>query len=82
MDPMLSAGNAAAMVSQNMAAWSASIAAAGADPSGATLASQAGGATAAQFSLGVLKKVLDLESATGTELARMIDSSGGVDLYA
>ena len=82
MDALTSAGSAAAMVSQNLAAWSASISAAGADPGAATVAGQAADGTAAQFSIGVLKKVLDLEAATGSELARMVDSGGGVDFYA
>jgi hypothetical protein len=82
MDALTSAGSAAAMVSQNLAAWSASIAAAGADPGAATVAGQSANGTAAQFSVGVLKKALDLESTTGSELAQMIQSTGSVDFYA
>jgi hypothetical protein len=82
MDALSSAGSAAAMANQNLAAWSASIAASGADPGANTVAVQASSGTAAQFSLGVLKKVLDQEAATGSELAQMIDAGGGVDFYA
>ena len=48
----------------------------------AAIVSQAQAATATQFSLGVLKRVLAMEASTGAQLARMVDDSGGVDLYA
>jgi len=82
MDPVASAGSAAAMVSQTMAALGASIAAAGQDPSVAALASQSQAATASGFSMGVLKKVLAIEASDGAQLARMLGDGPGVDLYA
>jgi len=81
MDPVASAGSAAAMVSRSLAVLGANIAAAGQDPGPDTLASQAQAGTAAQFSMGVLKRVLAMEASTGAQLAQMVDGGPGVDLY-
>ncbi len=81
MDPVASAGSAAAMVSRNLAGLSASIAAAGQDPSAAVLASQAQAGAASGFSMGVLKRVLAIEASTGAQLAQMVEGGPGIDLY-
>ena len=81
MDPVAAAGSAAAMVSRNLAVLGASVAAAGQDPSVATLASQAQAGTASQFSMGVLKRVLAIEASTGAQLAQMVEGGPGIDLY-
>jgi hypothetical protein len=81
MDPLASISSmAAGWASLNLAGLAAAIGAAGQDPTPATLAAQAQGDTQALASIGVLKKILDLESTDGAQLAQMV--AGGVDTYA
>ncbi|MDR3669232.1 MAG: putative motility protein [Holophaga sp.] len=73
---------AASAVTQNYASLGSSILAAAQNP--ASTASLAGGQapTQAQFSVGVLKKSLDIQATDGAELAAMINPASTVDVLA
>ena len=83
MGSLASAGLAASgMVNQSYALLAGSRANAAQDPSpeASSALDQAG--TQAQVSTAVLKKTLDMESATGNQFAQMLGQSPKVDLYA
>ena len=81
MDPLASTSSlAASSVSLGLAALGGSLGAAGQDPTPASLSAQAQAGTQAQADLAVLRKVLDMESSEGTQLAQLV--AGSVNLVA
>lgn len=81
MGPLASISSAAAgMVTANLDRWGAAAGAAGQEPGPATAVALAGAGTAAEASMAVLKKVVNLEAASGAQLAQLI--AGQVDLQA
>jgi hypothetical protein len=81
MDPLASISSAAAgMAAANLARLGVAASAAGQDPGPATAVGLAGSGTAAEASVAVLKKVINLEAASGAQLAQLI--VGQVDLQA
>lgn len=81
MDPLASiSSTVASMAAANLARAAAVAGAAGADPGPATATAMAGSRTAADASVAVLKKVVDLQAASGAQMAQLI--AGQVDLQA
>jgi hypothetical protein len=68
------------MATANLARLGAAAGAVGEDPGPVTAAAQAGAGTAAAASVAVLKKVIDLQAASGAQMAQLI--AGQVDLQA
>jgi hypothetical protein len=73
-------GSAASSVTANLARLEAAVGAAGQDPGPASAAALAGSGAAAEASVAVLKKVIDLEASTGSQLVQLI--AGQVDMQA
>ena len=81
MDPLASISRAAAgVVATSLAQVGAAAGAAGQDPGPGTAAALAQSGTAADVSVAVLKKLLNLDAADGAQLAQLI--AGQVDLQA
>jgi len=81
MDPLASISlSAASIATMNSGALGRQIDAAGADPTPTTISAMDQGATQSSFSMGILKKTLDIQATDGAQLAQMLGQGGNVDI--
>ena len=73
---------AASMLTQNVAAMQASIAAVGQNPTPGGIAAQAQASLLPQISTSVLKTALSTEATTAAQLTQMISQGSGVNILA